>query len=109
MRTKAFCFLLLGLTACVIDPHFEDKVLPYGEDVALLESSNYVGHTPSEMIFETRVVVLNSFYEGFDNDYLTLDDFRVGGYEGTYTIESFDSYEVESPGTASSIVFLMDQ
>lgn len=109
MRIKGFYFLFLSLTACVIDPHYEDKVLPYGGDVALLESSSYLTHTPSEMIFETSVVVLNSFYEGFDNDYLTVDDFGIGGYEGTYTIESFESHQLESRATVSSIVFLMDQ
>lgn len=109
MRIKGFCFLLLSLTACVIDPHYEDKVLPYGGDVALLESSSYLTHTSSEMIFETSVVVLNSFYQGFDNDYLTVDDFGIGGYEGTYTIESFESHQLESRATVSSIVFLMDQ
>jgi hypothetical protein len=90
MKIKAFGFLLLTLTACVIDPHYEDKVLPYGEDVALLESSRYISHTSSEMIFETSVVVLNSFYQGFDNDYLSVDDFQVSGNEGSYLIESFD-------------------
>lgn len=109
MRIKGFYFLFLSLTACVIDPHYEDKVLPYGGDVALLESSSYLTHTSSEMIFETSVVVLNSFYEGFDNDYLTVDDFGIGGYEGTYTIESFESHQLESRATVSSIVFLMDQ
>ncbi|MEX1241658.1 MAG: vWA domain-containing protein [Cyclobacteriaceae bacterium] len=109
MRTKAFGFLLLGSAACVIDPHYEDKVLPYGGDAALVESSTYITHTSSEMIFETSVVVLNSFYEGFDNEYLGADDFQIGGYEGTYSVEAFNGVHLERPATASSIVFLIDQ
>ena len=109
MKTRLFAVFLLTLSACVIDPHYEDKVLPYGDDVALVKSSAYISHTPSEMIFETSVVVLNSFYEGFDNDYLSPEAFAVDGYHGNYSIESVVGEQLDSRGTASSIFFLIDQ
>lgn len=109
MMNKAIGFVLLCCAACVIPPHYEDRELPYGEDVALLERPEYIGHADKEMSFEARVVVLNSFYEGFDNDYLTAEDFTIGGYEGEYTIQSFETYRRESDNRPSSIMFVVDQ
>jgi len=109
MRIKGLAFLLLSVSGCVIDPHYEDKVLPYGDDVALRRDARYVGHTVAEMTFDASVVVLNSFYEGFDNDYLIKEYFHVSGHEGAYTIESFEKFVLDGPATPSSILLLTDQ
>jgi hypothetical protein len=54
-------------------------------------------------------VVLNSFYRGFDNDYLEKEDVSMEGSDGTYTIETFDFIPFAAPENPSAAVLLIDQ
>lgn len=108
MKINGLWLILAAFTGCVIDAPGEYKFLPAEDDVALLHSGRYISHSSTELVFESEVVVLNSFYEGFNNDYLTVKNFEIKG-NGTYTLESFRSLQLAGAAKRSSMVFIMDQ
>ena len=109
MRTKTFCFLItLVLCSCQINLPEASEFLPSENDVAILNSTKYEHHSAVELVFETEIVVLNSFYRGFDNDYLKRDDISLKG-DGTYTIEAFEFIPFAAPKTPSTTILLIDQ
>lgn len=109
MKSRASVAFLVMVAACTIDPFPEDPFLPANADVALLHDAAYISHTTSEQVFEVGIVILNSFYVGFDNDYLGSDDFEMTGEEGQYVVESFTATRLEKPQTASAILVVVDQ
>ncbi len=108
MRINAIVLISTILTACVIDPIAENKSLPPQDNVALLYGARYINHNSSELTFDARIVVLNTFYEGFNNDYLEYGNFEIDG-AGSYEIESFNCVEIAGPDKPSSMIFLVDQ
>jgi hypothetical protein len=109
MRTKIFyVFTFIVILACEPLAPENRKFLPLQNDAAIVANANYVTHNTAELIFETELVVLNSFYVGFDNDYLLQEDFQVHG-DGTYTIESFALISVSAPEAPLSVILLIDQ
>ena len=109
MKSKVCSLIVLVLAGCAIDGPGDRRYLPADADVALLQSGGYAGHASSEIVFEASVLVLNTFYEGFDNDYLVPADFQVSGPAGSYTVESFDAQDLPAPAAPSSTVFVIDQ
>ncbi len=109
MRSKGFGLVAVALFGCAIDAPSDRRYLPPVENVALMQSGQYTSHSSSEIIFETSVLVLNTFYEGFDNDYLNVENFQVDGPSGTYTVESFEAYDLPVPAAPSATVLLIDQ
>jgi hypothetical protein len=108
MKTSIFYVsMLLALASCnVLEP--VPKFLPGQNGAVVLQKAVYVSHTATELIFETEVIVLNSFYRGLDNDYLLEEDFQIKG-SGAYATISFDFIEIDAPAQPSRIVLLIDQ
>lgn len=109
MRIRRCC--LLGfLMAVSCSPKLPDdyKFLPLQDDAAILSRAAYLTHNASEVIIEADVVVLNSFYRGFDNDYLYQKDFQITG-NGTFNIESFDFVTIAKNQSPCNFILLIDQ
>jgi hypothetical protein len=108
MRTKAcYIFAILSMLGCdVLTP--SDTFLPEQNDAAILTGVKYISHTPGELIMDADVTILNSFYSGFDNDYLKKEDVAVVG-DGTYLIESFNVTSENAASDAACILLLIDQ
>jgi hypothetical protein len=108
MRIKDAGLFFIALAGCTIAPIDAYKSLPPQGNVALAKSVEYIDHNTSEIIFEVQVLVLNTFYQGFDNDYLESANFQFTG-NGTYTIDSFSGARAENSSGGSSLIFLIDQ
>lgn len=108
MKTKAFYFLtMLFMSGCeVLTP--VETFLPKQNDAAILAGMKYVSHTSEELIMETDLIVLNTFYSNLDNDYLSKEDIEVVG-DGTYLIESFDIITKQASGEQACLLLLLDQ
>lgn len=109
MRIRIVHVLIpLVLFSCQIELSNDPPFLPAENDVALLSGVNYVSHTSSEVVFETELVVLNSFYRGLDNYYLAQEDFDLTG-KGTYSIETFSFVSEQIATTPSATILVVDQ
>jgi hypothetical protein len=108
MKTKAFhAFILLSMLGCnALAP--VDTFMPLQNDAAIVTASKYVSHTSAELTMDVDLVVLNSFYTGFDNDYLLKEDVEVTG-DGTYDIASFQKTSPKAPTDAACVFLLIDQ
>jgi hypothetical protein len=108
MKTKAFhVFIILSLLGCnALAP--VDPFIPLQNDAAIVTASEYVSHTSTELTMDVDLVVLNSFYIGFDNNYLLKEDVEVTG-DGIYDIVSFQKTLEKAPTDAACVLLLIDQ
>lgn len=99
--------MLIALASCnVLEP--VPKFLPVQNGAVVLQQAVYVSHTATELVFETEVIVLNSFYRGLDNDYLVEEDFQIKG-AAAYAYTAFDFIEADASPQPSRIILLIDQ
>jgi hypothetical protein len=109
MKTKIFYFIpFLILLACEPLAPSGGIFLPPQKDVAILRNAKYISHSATELIIETEIVVLKSYYRGIDYASLDQKDFQFKG-DGIYAIKSFDAVSVSAPAKSSSTILLIDQ